>query len=69
VDGPIGTDRKLTAADPRTGHAYLGHPLLVDGTRPASTLPAPRLGEHNADFATAESTSSVAAPESAEPNN
>ncbi|MGO3067294.1 MAG: CaiB/BaiF CoA transferase family protein, partial [Brevibacterium linens] len=53
VDGPIGADRGLTAADPRTGHAYLGHPLLVNGARPASVLPAPRLGEHNADFAEA----------------
>ena len=51
VTGPIGSDRDLTATDPRSGHAFLGHPLLVDGTRPASALPAPRLGEHNADFA------------------
>src|SRR5699024_5615475 len=50
LDGPIGAGRNLTASDGRTGHAYLGHPLLVDGVRPASTLPAPRLGEHNADF-------------------
>ena len=56
VTGPIGSDRDLTATDPRSGHAFLGHPLLVDGTRPASALPAPRLGEHNADFAGTEST-------------
>ena len=58
VDGPIGAGRGLTASDPHTGHAYLGHPLLVDGTRPASTLPAPHLGEHNADFDSADSASS-----------
>ncbi|MGC2941709.1 MULTISPECIES: CaiB/BaiF CoA transferase family protein [unclassified Brevibacterium] len=57
VDGPIGSGRGLTATDPRTGHAYLGHPLLVDGARPASTLPAPHLGEHNADFAPADTAS------------
>ncbi|WP_209325960.1 CaiB/BaiF CoA transferase family protein [Brevibacterium renqingii] len=53
LDGPIGASRDLAVEDERTGHAYLGHPLLVDGVRPASTLPAPRLGEHNADFSAA----------------
>lgn len=47
LDGPITADRDLTATDARTGHTHLGHPLLVDGARPASALPAPHLGEHN----------------------
>lgn len=51
VDGPFTADRGLRSTDARTGHAFLGHPLLVDGTRPASALPVPHLGEHNADFA------------------
>lgn len=52
VDGPITRDRDLTGTDERTGHSYLRHPLLVDGTRPTSALPAPRLGEHNEELRT-----------------
>lgn len=47
IDGPIGAARDLATVDERTGHAFLGHPILVDGARPAADLPAPRLGEHN----------------------
>ncbi|MGO2035166.1 MAG: CaiB/BaiF CoA transferase family protein [Brevibacterium sp.] len=50
VEGSIAHDRELTVTDERTGHSYLRHPLLVDGVRPASALPAPLLGEHNAEF-------------------
>lgn len=52
VEGPITEGRGLSATDERTGHAFLGHPLLVDGNRPASELPVPRLGEHNAELDT-----------------
>ncbi|MDN6123304.1 MAG: CoA transferase [Brevibacterium sp.] len=47
VDGPLTDDRGLTATDERTGHTFLSHPILVDGARPASSLPSPHLGEHN----------------------
>ena len=52
VDGPITDGRGLTATDARTGHTLLAHPILVDGARPASALPVPHLGEHNAAFTT-----------------
>lgn len=52
VDGPITDGRSLSATDERTGHSYLRHPLLVDGTRPTSTGPVPHLGEHNAEIRT-----------------
>ena len=52
LDGPITEGRELSAKDPRTGHTYLHHPILVDGARPTSELPAPHLGEHNAEFGT-----------------
>ncbi|GAA1855778.1 CaiB/BaiF CoA transferase family protein [Brevibacterium marinum] len=50
IEGPITAGRDLTATDARTGHAHLRHPLLVDGARPTSELPAPLLGEHNDEF-------------------
>lgn len=43
----LGAERDLHARDPRLGHGFIAHPLLVDGTRAASDLPVPQLGEHN----------------------
>lgn len=43
----LGTERDLHARDPRLGHGFIAHPLLVDGTRAATDLPVPQLGEHN----------------------
>lgn len=48
VTSDISTERGLLTHDERLGHGYIAHPLLVDGSRPASALPVPRLGEHNA---------------------
>ena len=53
LDGPITDGRGLSATDERTGHTFLAHPILVDGARPASALPVPHLGEHNAELTTA----------------
>jgi len=48
VTSDISTERGLLTHDERLRHSYVAHPLLVDGSRPASALPVPRLGEHNA---------------------
>lgn len=58
IEGPITNGRGLSATDERTGHAYLGHPILIDGVRPTSGLPVPRLGEHNAELDTELTTES-----------
>lgn len=50
VMGDLGSERGAYVTDERSGHGYIAHPILVDGERAASSLPVPKLGEHNSEL-------------------
>lgn len=50
IESELGQARGIVRTDSRSGHRYIGHPLLFDGQRPESALPVPEVGEHNSQL-------------------